>query len=607
MGKKNKKEKKGKGKEKTEQKTEKKAEKRSKKELALKGEEDIEKLIAEFQEQDRRKTNVIEEKTAPPSPRCNISLVAHPEKDELLMFGGEYFTGNKMYMYNDLYIYQIKKNEWLKISIPNSPPPRSAHQAVTVSHQGGQMWIFGGEFSSHTQNQFYHYKDLWCLNLKEKKWEQIKAAGGPSARSGHRMVAIKKQIIVFGGFHDNNRDYKYFNDVYSFDLETYKWTVLNPTGNGPSPRSGCLLLPIVEQNKIIICGGYSKDKVKKDVDKGITHSDMFALIQDKKQEDASEASLKWKWQQIKQSGALPSARSGMSAALAPGNKAFLFGGVYDMEEDDEDIESTFFNDLLMLDSEKGKWFTVQLRSNKQTVGEKKKRRRKKKDGTAETEVAGEEDEDDEEDDEMEVAEEGVDKLEIQDPAPVAATAAEESVFTVTYSQPDPLSKKNNDQETGNSTMEVDKLWPSKRMNPSIAIKDGILYMYGGIYEEGDKQVTLNDFYSLDIHKLDEWNVIVAEDRSLQQWHDSDSSSESGNDEAGAAADEQDEDSDESMEITFEDAPDRKDGEHISDYFSRSQDYWVQKAREIYEEEGETLSERRLVRFAKDICEEACDK
>lgn len=28
--------------------------------------------------------------------RCNTSLVAHPEKDELLMFGGEYFTGNKV-------------------------------------------------------------------------------------------------------------------------------------------------------------------------------------------------------------------------------------------------------------------------------------------------------------------------------------------------------------------------------------------------------------------------------------------------------------------------------------------------------------------------------
>ena len=29
--------------------------------------------------------------------------------------------------------------------------------------------------------------------------------GGPSARSGHRMVQCKKQLIVFGGFHDNTR------------------------------------------------------------------------------------------------------------------------------------------------------------------------------------------------------------------------------------------------------------------------------------------------------------------------------------------------------------------------------------------------------------------
>lgn len=48
-------------------------------------------------------------------------------------------------------------------------------------------------------------------------------------------------------------------------------------------------------------------------------------------------------------------------------------------------------------------------------------------------------------------------------------------------------------------------------------------MYGGIYEQGDKQLTLNDFYSLDIHKLDEWSVIIAEDQNLQVWQDSDSS------------------------------------------------------------------------------------
>lgn len=56
------------------------------------------------------------------------------------------------------------------------------------------------------------------------------AAGAPSSRSGHRMVCVKKQLIVFGGFHDNLREYKYFNDVYSFNLETRTWTKLDPVG-----------------------------------------------------------------------------------------------------------------------------------------------------------------------------------------------------------------------------------------------------------------------------------------------------------------------------------------------------------------------------------------
>ena len=31
-------------------------------------------------------------------------------------------------MYNDLYIYNIKKNQWSLLKAPNPPPPRSSHQ-----------------------------------------------------------------------------------------------------------------------------------------------------------------------------------------------------------------------------------------------------------------------------------------------------------------------------------------------------------------------------------------------------------------------------------------------------------------------------------------------
>lgn len=44
------------------------------------------------------------------------------------------------------------------------------------------------------------------------------------------MVHIKKQLVIFGGFHDNLKDYKYYNDVHIFDLETYIWHKIELSG-----------------------------------------------------------------------------------------------------------------------------------------------------------------------------------------------------------------------------------------------------------------------------------------------------------------------------------------------------------------------------------------
>lgn len=44
------------------------------------------------------------------------------------------------------------------------------------------------------------------------------------------MINIKKNLYVFGGFHDNLRDYKYFNDIYCFNMATYTWSKLDTSG-----------------------------------------------------------------------------------------------------------------------------------------------------------------------------------------------------------------------------------------------------------------------------------------------------------------------------------------------------------------------------------------
>lgn len=238
--------------------------------------DDIEKLISQFVEEDKKRNAITEELVEAPSFRSGVTLCAHPERDQLLLFGGEYFNGLKTSMYNELYVYNIKKNSWLLVKCPNLPPPRCAHQAVVVPQGGGQMWMFGGEFASPTRSQFYHYKDLWVYHLASKSWERVDAHGGPSARSGHRMVQLGRQLVLFGGFHESVRDYRYFNDVYLFDLDERKWSKVDPVNAGPSPRSGCQVAA-TSDGRLIIYGGYSREKLKKDVDRGVAHTDMFIL------------------------------------------------------------------------------------------------------------------------------------------------------------------------------------------------------------------------------------------------------------------------------------------------------------------------------------------
>lgn len=55
--------------------------------------------------------------------------------------------------------------------------------------------------------------------------------------------------------------------------------------------------------------------------------------------------------------------------------------------------------------------------------------------------------------------------------------------------------------------------PCPRSNAMLAVKHGVLYLYGGMFEVGDRQFTLNDLYALDLHKMEEWKVLVEMDPS----------------------------------------------------------------------------------------------
>ncbi|CAH1396329.1 unnamed protein product [Nezara viridula] len=515
MGKQQKK--KGKGVEKTSAKTEKKLTQKMKKKLALTGEDDIEDIVKQIEKEEQKKLQVIEKVIAtPPTRRAFCSLTAHPYKDELIMFGGELHNGHETFVYNDLYVYKIATDEWTLIKSPGAPPPRTSHQAVATSANKGELWLFGGEFTTRSESQFYHYKDLWLFELETKKWTKIDAPGAPSSRSGHRMVVVKRQIIVFGGYHDNLQDYKYFNDVHAFNLDSRTWKKLDPTGTPPSPRSGCQMVSTPE-GKIVIWGGYSKIKIKKDVDKGTTHTDTFLLQPEK----GDETGLKWKWSIVKPGGARYGARSGVSCTFW-GKKAYTFGGAAD-NETEEDLSAVFYNQLHSFDLHQFIWSEIALKGKKEQ--NKPRRRRRNKDDDCE---------DEENDEEMQVEEEPL----------VEEKVVEDGVFTMRVSTVQPTKNEPNTS----SSMAVDIVsHPHSRINCSLAIKGHNLFMYGGVFEEGDREHTLGDFYSLDLHKCEEWKTIIPCDLQNEEWIESESDDDEDDDE-----DENDQDSDsedEEMENT----------------------------------------------------------
>lgn len=114
----------------------------------------------------------------------------------------------------------------------------------------------------------------------------------------------------------------------------------------------------------------------------------------------------------------------------------------------------------------------------------------------------------------------------------STTIADDGIFKLTIS---------NDVErsvnVSNMSQEIKHFQPRPRINCGMAIKHGILYLYGGLYEDGDKQITLQDFYALDLKKLDEWKILIDDDKK-QEWLGS--SSESDMD------DEEEEDTDEDI-------------------------------------------------------------
>ncbi|KAJ5020365.1 hypothetical protein J3E73DRAFT_428188 [Bipolaris maydis] len=512
-------------------KQEKKAGKKDKK-LASKTQEldsdaedvDLDAILAQYAKEQEQHHAITEIAAEPPSARTSCTLLANPaNENEVFLFGGEYFNGATAKFFNDLMIYNIKQDGWKQVTSPNSPLPRSGHAC------------------SPKQGTFYHYNDFWKLDPTNREWTRMEGkskTAAPPARSGHRMVSFKQYIILWGGFQDTSATTKYLNDLWIYDCVNFSWHTpkLQAARAIPDARSSFTFLP--HDQGAVIYGGYSRVKTQaggkqqqqgkgkksggggpasRMVLKPKVHDDTWFLRITPPPADQPSTTLPTvSWEKRKKPANAPNPpRAGATMAYHKG-RGVMFGGVHDVEESEEGIDSEFFNQLFIWNVERNRFMPLTLRRPKQNANKKAAQQanvsRRDRGKAAEEELLAN----------LKALEMKAGVAQDPDSEDEAAKAAEED-------------------EEEDTRPEKPKLFefPHPRFNAALTVQADTLYIYGGTYEKGDREFTFDELWSVNLNHLDGVTEIFK--RDLEDWQGSEDEADS--DEEDDSEEDEDEDED----------------------------------------------------------------
>ncbi|CAH8539044.1 unnamed protein product [Schistosoma rodhaini] len=144
------------------------------------------------------------------------------------------------------------------------------------------------------------------------RWRKVSAATGnvPRSRHGHKAVAIKDLIVVFGGGNEGIVD-----ELHVFNTTTCQWFL--PAVHGDIPPGCAAFGMLAENTRVLMFGGM--------LEYGKYSGDLYEL----------QAS-RWEWKRLKpkpaRNGPCPCPRIGHSFTLV-GQRAFLFGGITNDSDD----------------------------------------------------------------------------------------------------------------------------------------------------------------------------------------------------------------------------------------------------------------------------------
>ncbi|SCU99981.1 LAMI_0G02102g1_1 [Lachancea mirantina] len=151
---------------------------------------------------------------------------------------------------------------WARTKLANTPFPRYRHVASAQVSDMGQIFVIGG---LHDQSV---YGDTWIIQARgdghtfAARTVDISDTT-PPPRVGHAATLCGNAFVVFGGdTHKVNSEGLMDDDIYLFNINSYKWTIPQPVGPRPLGRYGHKIAVIATtqmKTKLYVFGGQFDD------------------------------------------------------------------------------------------------------------------------------------------------------------------------------------------------------------------------------------------------------------------------------------------------------------------------------------------------------------
>jgi hypothetical protein len=144
---------------------------------------------------------------------------------------------------------------WESVAFEGSICPPALHFHSSVIY-GTKMYIFGGSLVDTFGTPTECSDKVWTYDLESKRWNLLNTWGSkPCARKGHTAVIYQHQMFVFGGLaEDHQGGWVTLNDAFVFDFKSECWKLIPENGQVPSSR-GCHSA-CADSNYMYIYGGY---------------------------------------------------------------------------------------------------------------------------------------------------------------------------------------------------------------------------------------------------------------------------------------------------------------------------------------------------------------